>query len=273
MMSGSRAVPSGALSAQQGQTLFVSLASIAVVAVAALLLRSLDVPDEVTASLSTASGAVVPAVAIRRRERAKGKSQRIEELVSGTFERPRVYVLIIAGCFLAVAEFLTYFFVGFLGGVVALAAEESGFLSTEESAAVLVDDAVIVLVALLGLLVTAVIAVPVGIYVAHRIKRHPLYWAFGALLLAQAVSLLIELVWLRSPDTPPNFLAYAIFVAVIAVPLWFGVHRGVRTRALFRAKRLFHRLPESDRATVLALMEEVQVSSRLGDGAVPAEAQ
>lgn len=76
------------------------------------------------------------------------------------------------------------------------------------------------------------------------------------------MGLVVEVLVLRS-FTAPSYLAYGIFVALAALPLWLGVRRGRRTRALFLAKRLFRRLSETDRATVLAMMDEAQVPHRL----------
>lgn len=262
-MSQSAAAAGADVTASASQPLLVSMLSIAVIALTALTLQRLKVPSEVTASLSTASGALVPAIAIRRRDAVKSKVDHCLELVARVFERPPIYVLIIAAGLLALVEFTVYLLGGFIGGVATLAAEEEGLLTAEESLAVFESDIFIGGIAIVSLLIVMVIAVFVGTYVAHRITRRPIVWAMAAVVLAQAVTLAVDVVALAFTDAPFNWMAYPVWVAALGIPVWLGARRGRRNRAMFLANRLFKGLSENDRNGMLALMEDAQLPQQL----------
>jgi hypothetical protein len=255
--------PTGHAAIAANEPLVTSMLSIAVIALTAALLHRLAVPSEVTGSLAMASGALVPAIVIRVRERAKSKAKRVSELVSGTFERPPVLILIIAAGLLALIEWASYVLFFVVAGLASLAAEDEGLLTADAAASVLESEMVTGGIALLGLLLVMAAAVPVGTYVAHRVTHRPLLWAFGAVLLAQAVLLTIDVSISLSTGEPVNYLAYAVFVAAVSITGWLGVRRGRRNRALFHATRLFRRLSETDRSAVLQIMDESHVAERL----------
>lgn len=251
--------------ASPGQPVVVTLLTIAVIALTALVLQWLTVPSEVTASLSPAAGALVPAVAVRRREGRKGKADRVMELVSGTFRRPPAYVLIIAAGVLGLIEYFTYFLSYLVSYAPLIDAEIAGLLTAEESTTILLSPSSTstAIATLLGFVATFIVAVPVGSYVARRIGTHPLCWAVGAVVLNQSVSFLIFSITTDPSITTLDYSAFLIWTVLLSVAVWIGVRHGSRTRALFLATRLFRRLSEADRTAVLALMQEAQVAKRL----------
>lgn len=148
--------------------MLVTILSLTVIALTAVLLRWLTVPSEVTASLSTASGALVPAVAIRRRESAKRETDRMRELLTGTFRRPALYVALIGAGLLGASEYLAYLVNYFVVGVASAGAEELGLLTLEDSLAIAESDSAAFGAALLAWVTIVCVAGPVGAFVAHR---------------------------------------------------------------------------------------------------------
>lgn len=246
------------------QSLVVSLLSIAVIAMTSLILKWVTVPSEVTVSLATASGALVPTFLLSRRERHKSRTSRIAELVSGRYRRPPVHILILAAGLLALVEWVSFFvfmLVTALTNAVSLfGAVEAGYLRQEQADSLMLNETAIGMVVVLQLAVMMVGAVVVGRFVARRVPHRPMLYAYAAILVCQGASLLVEL----ATFTTINPWSYVAYPLVLASTMWIGVLWGCRTRALFLANRLFRRLPEEDRQAVLAMMDEAHVPERIG---------
>jgi hypothetical protein len=244
---------------RSGQPLLVPVLSIAVIALSAILFRKLGVPGEVAATLAAASGALIPAIAIRVRDRKTSNARKVEEAVSGSFERPWIYTLLI-GAALLVASLLAAILIAttiedyLLGPLVA----DVGGVNLETSRGwanlTLIIETLIPLVA----------AVPTGSYVAHRLKRNDLWCALGAVVFALVI-LPLAGVTVESPTEadPPVFVIVALGVFSIVVGVVLGVLRGRKSRSLFLVKRLFRGLSESDRSAVLDIMADAQAAGRL----------
>ncbi|MDT0164884.1 hypothetical protein Q9R32_04880 [Actinotalea sp. AC32] len=253
--------PVPAAASGRPDSVVVSMISIAVIAGTAVALRALDVPSEVTAPVSTASGALVPMVAIRRGERRKSKVEHVQEMLSGTFARPPVYAAIIAAGLLALTEWVTYV-VAFVGAAaVSWAGEEAGVLTTAESEVLLGSAGASGAATVLGLLLTMVAAVPIGAYVAHRVLRRDVVVALAAVALSQVITFLLL-------GTLSGFAGFrpwpwVVWVVLVSGAIALGVARGRSTRSLFLVDRVFRRLGEADRRAVLSLIDEEQVAQRL----------
>lgn len=252
---------------QAGQSLVVSLMSIAVIAVTSLLLKWVTVPTELTVSLATASGALVPTLVLSRRERRKSRTARMAELVSGAYRRPPVYVLIVAAGLLALVEWVALLLIMFTSAMFLYTSLEgavtAGWLAQDQADSLVMEEAALGMVVILQWLVMMAGAIFVGRFVARRIRRHALVWAFGAIIVCQTVSLLAQLTFSTTAENTVNAMAYVLYPLASAVTIWIGVLWGQRTRGLFLANRLFRRLSETDRQAVLAMMEEANVPQRV----------
>jgi hypothetical protein len=257
----SQAIPSATNEAGQSsnQSLLVALLSIAVIAATALVFSYLGIPGEVTGSLATASGALVPIVATRWREAKKTPADHVLDVTTGRLHRPRIYVLITAVGLLALAEWVSTLTFSIMHVVALVAVEQqTGELVESPGLLLVMGNA-----ALLALVTTMVTALPVGIYVAHRIHQRPLAWALAAILLAQTMSFIIYAIW-DGGLASFNYTSVLFWPIALALPVWIGVHRGVRTRLRFLASELFKKLSEDDRRALLDVMAESQVAQRLG---------
>lgn len=239
--------------------------SIAVVVAMAVVLKMLEVPSEVTAPASTASGALVPMVAVRRRDRHKTKVQHVQELLSGAFGRPPVYAVIIAAALLALTEWVTYM-VALMGSVaMSLAGEDTGVLTAAESEALLASTTADSVTTAAGLLITMVAAVPIGVYVAHRVLRHGFVVAVAAVVVSQVITFaLIGLLSGSVGFTDFQPWPWIVWILLVSGAMGLGVARGRTTRSLFLVNRVFRQLGESDRRVVLSLIDEHEVAERLG---------
>lgn len=237
------------------RTAVVSLLSAMVVAAVAVVLRSLELPAEAIASIATASGALVPAFAIKRSERRRDRETRTSELLAGRFRRPPIYVLIVASGMLGLA-FLLSLVSGFTLAWVTLAdAELSGHLTAADYNDLVERGSGAGAAAILALIVMLAASTPIGRYIAHRIPAHSWAWAFAAVLVNELV--LYTCGSLVSGDwSLPPIEYLLVYTLPVMIGVLLGVWRGNRTRALFWATRLFKGLPETDRRTVLNLMEE-----------------
>ncbi|WP_225755195.1 hypothetical protein [Actinotalea sp. Marseille-Q4924] len=255
------ATTAGAAEAPRSDSLVVSMMSIAVIVATAVVLKLLEVPSEVTAPASTASGALVPMVAVRRRDRRKTKVQHVQELLSGTFGRPPVYGLIVAAGLLALTEWATYV-VAAAGSIgLSVAGEESGVLTAAESEMLLGSTTADGVTTALSLLVTMVAAVPIGVYVAHRVLRHGFVVAIASVVVSQVITFVL-MGWLS------GFVGFQpwpwiVWILLVSGAMGLGVARGRATRSLFVVTRVFRRLGETDRRVVLSLIDEEQVAERL----------
>ena len=253
---------------RSGQPLLVSVLSIAAIALTALLFGSLGVQPDVVTALATAAGALIPTVAIRVRDRKTSKARKVEEAVSGTFERPWIYTLLIGTALLVASElagiwivtniedallgpFFAAFMEGWTGGP-----EGSVNLETSRGWANLT--------LILEMLTVLVAAVPCGSYVARRLKRNDLWCALGAVVLALVTLRFAVGVTVESPAEadPPLVVIVALGVLSVVVGVVLGVLRGRKSRSLFLVKRLFKGLTESDRSAVLDIMADAQAAGR-----------
>jgi hypothetical protein len=237
--------------------------SIAVIALTAALFRWLNVPAEVTAALATASGALIPSIAIRIRDRKKSKAGKVEEAVSGTFERPWFYVLLIASGLLTVSEVVWILVEDKIVEAELLAPFVRGLTDRPADANLANSGVWVWLTGIVGLSIALAVAVPSGSYVAHRVKRNDMWCALGAVVL-MLVALPFAGVTIEPSESPlPVIVVVAIGVLSVASGVALGVLRGRKTRSLFLAKRLFKGLSESDRSAVLDIMAEAQSAGRL----------
>ena len=235
------------------QPLLVPVLSIAVIALTAALFRWLNVPAEVTAALATASGALIPTIAIRIRDSKTSKARKVEEAASGTFERPWIYALLIGAALLVASE---------LVGILIETKIEEGLtaggvnLETSRGWANFVG--------IVQILVIMVAAVPSGSYVAHRLNRNDVWCALGAVVLALATLRFAGVTIERPTESdPPLVVLVALGVLSVVVGVVLGILRGRKTRNLFLAQRLFKGLSESDRSAVLDIMADAQAAGRL----------
>lgn len=253
---------------KSNQTILVSIASIVVIAVTAFLLQWLSMPKELLAPLSTASGALVPAIAIRRNEKRRSKASQASELISGRLRREPVYVLFVASGALVAVEFASFLLAIVIAYISLSDAQFAGLISEEQLSEILLSEqsASVGLAALLTYVALTIASAAVGVYVAHRIAKGSVYWALGAVVLGQVVTVLVALATGSSwSDIAASTFTwqFAVLFALLATAVTLGALRGRRTRALFSATRLFRRLSEDDRRTILSLMDEAQVASRL----------
>jgi hypothetical protein len=216
------------------------------IALTASLFQWLNFPSDVTATLAIASGALIPAIAIRRGDRQQSKQAKMQEVVSGDFQRPFVYVLFIAAGLLILGELaiITISFTGVSGFQV-----NSAQLGSESQRSWTA--------ALISLFLILVLAVAIGSFVAHRRFQYDLWCAIGAAAPLAIFPLLAynNIIYLGIQGWLGRLVETALFlVPVLGVVL--GVFRGRRTRPLFLANLLFKELSESDRTAVREIMAE-----------------
>jgi hypothetical protein len=245
------------------QSLIISILSMLVIGVVALLLHLLDLPDDITTPLALASGALVPVIALRLRDRRKPRIDRLAELVTGSFWRPPIYVVIIAAAMLLLTQLAAYFLVGIVVGGALLSGVQMGSLDAEESKRILDSLASRFWTEVLSLLAVTTVAIPVGKYIAHRIAKKQFWWAMVAVLLSQLGSMIIDVVFAVTSRSSLQFNLYIIYIAASTVTVVIGVWLGRQTRVLFLASRLFKGLSEADRAAVLDLMKESGMSQQV----------
>ena len=252
------------------QSVLISIVSLAVIAVTAVLLHWLPIPSEVSASLATASGALVPLIVMRRRDRKKGKAESFDELASGTFERPFPYVLFTAAGLLTLllAAGSAIMLAPLLGSY--LTAQGEGLLTIEEIAHLNHSSGVLGSALTIGPLIGLASAAIVGVYVAHRLPRHDLWCGIRVVVLTLLVfvaDLLLTnagfgLIDARLvPSDISTYLYSACPAGAIGIVL--GVLLGRRTRPMFLVNRLFKGLSRSDQGTVLEIMKEAQSDGRI----------
>lgn len=263
-------VVAGDTTTQTNQSVTISLLSITVIATTSLFMKWVAVPTELTVSLATASGALVPTLVLRRREHKKSRTARMVELVTGSYQRPVVHVLILAAGLLALVEWASLAFIMFASAFIGYGqlseAVDQGWLLQDQADSLVLAESTTGVVVMLQWTVMMCGAVLVGRFVARRITRHAMAWAFAAIVVCQVASFTIEVLLMATTGPPVNYLAYVVYPLVSALTIWIGVIWGRRTRGLFLATRLFRRLPEMDRNAVLCMMEEAHVPQRIGRG-------
>ena len=227
------------------------------------LLHLLRLPDDIITPLALASGGLVPAIALRLRDRRKTRIDQLTELLTRSFARPPVYIVIISSAMLLLTQLAAYFLVGIVVGGALASGIASGSLSSEESRRILDSLVSRIWTEVLSVLAVATVAIPVGKYLAHRLAKRQYWWAILAVVLSQLGSLIIDLVFAATSDSSLQFRLYVIYFTASTVTVSIGVSRGRKTRALFLAGRLFRGLSEADRAAVLDLMDKAGVRQQL----------
>ncbi|WP_347977161.1 hypothetical protein [Microbacterium sp. ProA8] len=245
--------------ASPARTAVVSLLSAIAVAAVAAALGSWELPAAAVASIATASGALVPALAIKRSDRRRAHKTRTSELLAGRFKRPPVYVLIVASGMLGLAFLLSLVF-GYMLAYMTLAdAESSGHLTGADYNDLVERGSGAGTAAGLVLIVMLAASMPVGRYVAHRIPSRSWAWGLAAVLVNEAVLYASGSLVVGDWSLPP-IEYFVVYTLPVTIGVLLGIWRGGRTRALFWAKRLFKGLSETDRRTVLSLMDESVLS-------------
>ena len=248
--------PSPHGSAYPPEPWLIPVLAIVVTGLTAVLFHWLELPDDIATSLALASGGLVPIFALRRKDHKQSREAKINEAVSGKFERPLIYVLIIATSWLAIAAMTLSSLVRVLVYPESVLPEIFLPSSIRENPALVYHyDQETWVPLFLGISMLMAVAVLVGIFTAHRVKRHAIWCALGAVVLSEAARLVVY--WGRVDRY------FIIALAAICLGVMLGVVLGRRTRALFLATRLFKGLSEADRSAVLEIMGGAQVAGRL----------
>jgi hypothetical protein len=227
-------------------------ALIAVVLIVSLALHFSGVPEKITSVLVGGILGLYATLATTLAEQKKTKQERIAEVIKGNTYIHPVLVALYVLCYLQFTErTLGAIFGTAIAAAITMALENG---QSEEQLRLIISNVISVIGPLSVSVLMILAIIPIAKYATHRIKRFPLLWIIGVIILDRAISLAVVALIFKRTITMDSILSQ------LDLPLYLpgaiiGYLWSRKTHSVYLMTHLFKQLSQSDQKSLIELAQ------------------